>query len=208
MRTSIHYTGFVVPSGASAHGLRPRRDGIVVSAGGGIVGGDLLDAAVGAHRLLGPHERMRMKVIGGPFLPEDRWRSLREAARGLTGVTLRRSVPDLCAELRAAAAAVSQCGYNTALDILRSRVPALVVPFADRNEDEQTKRALRLQELGLVRVLDPRALNASTMAVELRALMRFRPQPISLDLEGGPATARILTELIGARTDDVAATGR
>jgi predicted glycosyltransferase len=117
-------------------------------------------------------------------------------------------VPDLCAELRAAAASVSQCGYNTALDILRTRVPALVVPFADRNEDEQTKRALRLRELGLVRVLDPRALNASTMASELRSLRRFRPQPISLDLEGGPASARILTELMGARTDDVAVTGR
>jgi predicted glycosyltransferase len=200
MRTPIHYTGFVVSNGASRNGERPRRSGVVVSAGGGIVGGDLLETAVGAHRLLRVRDRAQMNVIAGPFLAEDRWRSLRAQARGLEGLTLRRSVPDLGTELGIAAASVSQCGYNTALDILRARVPALVVPFSDRDEDEQTRRALRLQELGLVRVLDPDELDAPTLAQELRTIHRFEPQHASLDMQGGPTSLRILTELLAANS--------
>ena len=39
-------------------------------------------------------------------------------------------MPDLAAEMRAAAVSLSQCGYNTALDIIVAQVPALVVPYA------------------------------------------------------------------------------
>ena len=81
------------------------------------------------------------------------------------GLELVRTVPDLGAELRAAAASVSQCGYNTALELLRSRVPALVVPYATPEEDEQRRRARRLARLGACGsrpgLLDPRTLAAS-----------------------------------------------
>ena len=97
------------------------------------------------------HEGLRIRVIAGPFLPPEAWRSLRRARPRAVRVELRRSVPDLRAELDAAAASVSQCGYNTALDLLVSGVPALVVPFAEPGEDEQTRRALRLARLGAVR---------------------------------------------------------
>ena len=199
MRTPIHYTGFVVSNRSSRNGSRPVPSGLVVSAGGGIVGGDLLEAAVAAHRLLDPSDRMHMNVIAGPFLGEDRWRSLRAQARDLEDLTLRRAVPDLGAELKRAAASVSQCGYNTALDILRARVPALVVPFSDRDEDEQTRRAFRLQELGLVRVLDPDELDALALAAELRALRHFEPRRVSVDMQGGPESLRILTDLLPER---------
>ena len=60
---------------------------------------------------------------------------------------------DLGAELRAARASVSQGGYNTALEVVRSGVPGLIVPYATPEEDEQTRRARRLERLGAVRVL-------------------------------------------------------
>jgi predicted glycosyltransferase len=151
-----------------------------------------------AHRLLPSIERPSIKLIAGPFLPEETYRSLGAEVRGMDGLTLRRTVPDLLAELRSAAASISQCGYNTALDILRARVPALVVPFAEGGEDEQTKRALRLQELGAVRLLKPAALSPSAVAAELRALLEFRPRPLDLDLGGGPASARLLAGLCSA----------
>jgi predicted glycosyltransferase len=196
MTTPIHYTGFVVSNGVSRNEARPRRRGLVVSAGGGVVGGDLLESALGAHRLLDPRDRMEMNVIAGPFLGEDRWRSLRATARVLEGVTVRRSVPDLGKEMHRAAASVSQCGYNTALDILRSGVPALVVPFSDRDEDEQTRRAVRLRDLGLVRVLESDRADPHTLAEELRALRHFRPRRVSLDMEGASKSVRILAGLM------------
>jgi predicted glycosyltransferase len=73
------------------------------------------------------------------------------------------------------------------------------VPFSDRDEDEQTRRALRLQELGLVRVLDPDELDAPAVANELRALPRFEPRRVSLDMQGGPKSLRILSDLLPER---------
>jgi len=40
-----------------------------------------------------------------------------------------------------AAASVSLCGYNTALDILQAGTPAVFVPFDDGSEVEQGLRA-------------------------------------------------------------------
>src|SRR5205814_1122514 len=81
-------------------------------------GGPLFRAAVEAHAILWRRERLRTTVVAGPFLPEADWRPLRRAAREVAGLELRRSVPNLGERLLDAAASVSQCGYNTALDIV------------------------------------------------------------------------------------------
>jgi predicted glycosyltransferase len=94
---------------------------------------------------------------------------------------------------------VSQCGYNTAIEILAARVPALVVPFATPEEDEQTVRAGRLAALGAVRVLDPDLLHPAPLVAEVRRLLDFRPAPLGLDLGGAAGTARLLRDLVGER---------
>ena len=107
--------------------------------------------------------------------------------------------PDLPAELRAAAGSVSQCGYNTVLDVLRSRVPALVVPFAAGREDEQTRRAVRLACLDAVRFLEAGRADGATLAAEIRALVDFRPTPLPLDTDGARVTAQIVTDALARR---------
>ena len=112
------------------------------------------------------------------------------------GVELRRSVADLGAELRAARASVSQGGYNTALEVIRSGVPGLIVPYATPEEDEQTRRALRLERLGAVRVLPAERLGSATLAAEVRRLLAFTPRRASVDLDGARRTGRLLDELL------------
>jgi predicted glycosyltransferase len=201
LRIPVRYTGFVVAGGGSsrsddeasdASGARAGR--VLVSAGGGIAGESLLRAAVEAAPLL-VAEGLRLRVVAGPFLPQPAWRSLRRLARGRPRLELRRSVPDLRAELDAAACSVSQCGYNTALDLLASGVPALVVPFSAPGEDEQTRRARRLERLGAVRLLEPGALTAAALAREIRLLRGFRPAPLEPDFGGADETARLISEL-------------
>jgi predicted glycosyltransferase len=183
----VHHTGFVVRNGDSPpNGAR----GLVVSAGGGRVGGPLLRAAAGARRLLG--SELPMRLVAGPFLPADDWRALAAA----DGVELVRTVPDLAAELRGAVASVSQCGYNTALDVVRAGVPALVVPYATPQEDEQLRRARRLERLGAVRVLDPARLGSATLARAIEQVLRFEPAPPRLDTGGARRTAEILWEMV------------
>jgi predicted glycosyltransferase len=167
-----------------------------VSAGGGAYGGALVAAAAEAHDLALGAAGIDMRIIAGPFLPDAEWGALRTAARGRPGLDVRRSVPDLCAELRAAAASVSQCGYNTTLDLLRTGVPALVVPFAEGREDEQTRRAERLERLGAVRVLEADRADGPGLAAAIRELLEFRPAPVELDLDGARKSALTVANLL------------
>jgi predicted glycosyltransferase len=189
LRVPVHHTGFVLPPAPHSGGAR--RDRVVVSAGGGRVGEPLLRAAVGAHEPGTP-----MTVVAGPFLPEETWRSLRGAAHSRRGLELVRCVPDLEAELQSAAASVSQCGYNTALEVVRSGVPALFVPFAAPGEDEQTRRAARLAALGCARMLHAHALDSERLAAELRSLRAFTPARTGLDMDGAERSAERLEQLV------------
>jgi predicted glycosyltransferase len=194
----VRYTGFVVPDASSP----PRRleDGrwrVLVSAGGGLVGERLLATALAARKRL-PSDT-DLKLVAGPFMPEPGWRRLQDMTQSIDGVELVRSVAALEDELAAASASLSQCGYNTALAVVRSGKPALVVPFEEGQENEQARRASRLQELGAVRVLSPGLLDEATLAAELVRLRKFRPSPTTLKMDGARRTTEILGEELAAR---------
>lgn len=208
MTVPVHYTGFVARGdGGAVDGARGPH--VLVSAGGGLEGGDLLRAAVAAHALMPPELRPPMRIVAGPFLPESDWQSLRASVDGDAHIELVRSVPDLGAEMRRAAISVSQCGYNTAMDILGARVPALVVPYAAQRENEQSNRADRLARLGLVRVVTAAELSPRRLAHEIALTMHFRPEPSGLALDGGRRTADIIASCAAAhRAATVTAIGR
>jgi len=171
----------------------------VVSAGGGSVGEPLLHAALDAQPSLWRDDGVAMRVIAGPFLADEGWQELRARAAGRDGLELVRSVPDLPAELRSAIVSVSQCGYNTALEVLRARVPALVVPYFAPGEDEQTRRAERLVELGAVRALAADQVDGRALARAVRSLRHSRPPAVDLDMGGAQASAEILSRLHALR---------
>jgi predicted glycosyltransferase len=140
---------------------------------------------------------MTMRIVAGPFLPENEWVWLQGEASGIEGVELVRHVPDLTAQMRQSAVSVSQCGYNSALDIVQSGVPALVVPYGDDKENEQRDRAERLARLGVVRMLLPGELNADALAAEIRNLPGFVPAAAAIGLDGAERSAEILQGLAG-----------
>jgi predicted glycosyltransferase len=182
LNVPVHYTGFVVRDAAPA---RPG-DHVLVSAGGGLVGEPLLAAAIQAQALTG----RPMRVIGGPMLPDAAWERLRALAAG--DVELVRCVADLGAELCEARASVSQAGYNTALEVVRSGVPALLVPYTTPEEDEQASRARRLERLRAVRVLAPEQLDPVALAGAIRDLEEFWPHAAGIALDGARRTAQWL----------------
>ncbi len=71
-------------------------------------------------------------------------------------------------------------------------MPALVVPYATPEEDEQPRRARRLARLGAVRVLDPERLAPQALARAILALDGFVPTPPALDVDGAHATTGLL----------------
>jgi len=194
LRVPVHHTGFVVQERRAVgptDGSDPR---VVVSVGGGRVGAPLLRAAVAARSHL-PAE-LRLEIVAGPFLPDAVWTELYEAVLRTPGIELHRFVPDLADKLRSAQASASQCGYNTALDLLRTGVPALVVPFVEEQEDEQTRRATRLERSGAVRMLDPAQLAPKMLAAEIEATLEFRPRRLDLDFSGAQTSAALLAGLL------------
>jgi predicted glycosyltransferase len=50
-----------------------------------------------------------------------------------------------------------------------------------------------------VRLLDPEALDARTLAGEVRALLRSSPAPVELDLDGARASAELLWRMAADR---------
>lgn len=195
----VHYTGFVAPE-APAATVEPRIERVIVSAGGGMVGQPLLRAAVAAHPRLRA-SGLRTTLVAGPFLPDDAWGELQAAARPDEGLEVVRYVDDLCAEIRRSAVTVSQCGYNTTMDVLRARTPAVVVPYAEGREDEQRRRAERLARLDVVAVVDPDVLSGDALADAVLERRGRGAAPLALDLEGRRGTARVLAELVARRTD-------
>lgn len=150
----IRYTGFV-DEGADvapdSRGVEPTgQDEVLVSAGGGAYGEHLLRAALAA-RPLSAFARHQWRVLVGPNLPESRFSKLRELAA--SGVRVERARPNFREMLTRAAMSVSQGGYNTVIDLLVSRVPAVVVAYHDETEREQLLRAEALAARGLLSVL-------------------------------------------------------
>jgi predicted glycosyltransferase len=193
MRTGVHYSGYVVPRrGPARDGARDLTRGahILVSAGGGIVGDALYRTVLQARALLADPPPLR--IVAGPFLPEPQWLALCELARGVASVELVRHVTDMVAEMGQARASISQCGYNSALDIVGANVPALVVPYETPSENEQRTRADRLVALGCVQMLPAANLEPTRMAQAIRDLLSFQPRPAALDLCGAERTAALL----------------
>jgi len=190
------YTGFVAPRRAATAAVSDR-SGILVSAGGGSVGMPLMRCALDARRLLAPATTRpgMLRLVAGPFLPEEEWLELQHLAAAHGAVELLRQVPNLSREMRGAAVSVSQCGYNTALDIIESGVPALVVPYAAGREDEQTSRAGRMAALGLLRWLPAGSLTPASLAAAIDATLGFRPAPNALALDGAARSLELIERM-------------
>jgi predicted glycosyltransferase len=195
LEVPVHYTGFVTSVRRPA-AIELREQCVLISAGGGMVGAPLLRAAAEAQRRLGRDAPLPMRIVAGPFLPDEEWRALCRTASAAAGIEVIRTLPKLGGMFSRVTASISQCGYNTAMEILASGVPALVVPFSQGYEDEQMSRARRLARLGLVRVLEPSRLTPSTLAEALSELCRFRPKAVTLDLDGARATADLIARLV------------
>ena len=188
----IFHTGFVARR-TEASPCNP--DGpTLVTAGGGIVGQALYHAAIEAQRTWWNRRRWPMVVVAGPMFPQADWAALGAAASGVAGLGLLCSAPSLVPLLREAGRVVSQCGYNSALEIARSGRPALFVPFARGQESEQTARARQLSGLGLCDWLAEDGLSGKALARRLLDLAP--PQAVRpLDFDGAARSAELLGKL-------------
>jgi predicted glycosyltransferase len=182
------YTGLVGPAAPAEIN---RTHAVVVSAGGGAVGARLLEAAILAAPET-PFRNDRWLVLAGPNLPEPEFARLQAlAATTSVSIELIRSVPNLPACLAGARVSVSQAGYNTVADILVAGCAAVLSPFAEGGETEQSMRAEALAVAGRAIVVREEALDSERVATAIRHAVALPPAS-AMRLDGGQRSADIL----------------
>ena len=180
------HTGYLwtppIPIAASAAGE------VIVSTGGGRVGAALLATALEARSRSRVFGAARWRLIAGP--DADRV----EAAPD--GFVIARACADLPALLQTAAASISRCGYNTAIEVAAADIPAVFVPFADDRQTEQALRADRFERMGFAKVVSEDRLSPEALASALDAAAEAPRPSVAIDLDGAAASVAAIRAAI------------
>ncbi len=187
----LFYTGIVTPQ---ATGPAPEHFDVVVSAGGGLLGRELVLAAVEA-KPKSEFSDARWCVLAGPYLDDADYQRLEQTAGD--GVTIRRFIPHLCQTLTGASLSISLAGYNTVADLMAAGCRAIVAPQWNDKETEQLQRAQLLANRGLVEMIGHEDKNPDTILRAIENVMA-RPAPdwTGVRQQGGATTGEILRKAL------------
>ena len=193
LRANLEFVGYVgravVPERAERAAGAPKQ--VLVTVGGGEDGYERLSTYLDALELGGCD--WESTVVCGPLLDQEQFKTLKRRARRLSGCEITSFHADLPHLLSKSDAVVAMSGYNTSVEIMQSRVPAVLLPrcFPRR---EQLIRAERMQAAGLAQCL-PRATAAELRTHLHAALDGGIPTGALPDLSGSQRLAVAITEL-------------
>lgn len=186
----LRYTGYVVEKPISAGKTDRSLGEVLISAGGGAVGAPLFEAAIAAKSLSRYHDRP-WRLITGRNLPAQAAARIENQAKA-AGIVTEQFRPDFPHLLQSCLLSISQGGYNTVMELIAMRCPAVIVPFADGSESEQALRGQLLAERQVLELVDPASLTPAALANAIdRAQM---PAAFVLDLDGAAKTAALLLQ--------------
>ena len=190
------YTGYISPPPAQNRPLRKQQ--VLVSQGGGNVGRELLQAAVGAAALL---PGLSFLLATGSRTPPAEIDRLRQTVRS-ANVEIAPFLPDFQRHLMESAVSISMGGDNTLLDVMTARTPALAYPY--QGNSEQGFRIRKFAEKGLLHELAPEDLVAERLKekIELALSTPYPARHIAVD------GARVTSERIRRVMADGAAASR
>ena len=192
------YTGFVCPKVKPGAGRRLRRELgigeaeklIVVSAGGGRSGYALLNGILDAYHLMVDSNRIRIEMFAGPFRDPQEFKKL--TAKSIDGIRIRYFTHRFLDYLAAADLSVSLAGYNTCMNLLAARVPALVFPYS--KQQEQPLRVSRIKGFIPMKVLRDKDIEPERLSRYIKKmLLESRPQGnVPINLDGAENSAKYL----------------
>lgn len=180
--------------------VRPERAGgtksVLVTVGGGEDGGVRIETYLDALDL--GRVDFDTNIVLGPLLDPEQARALKRRAKESERVHLQLFHADLPHLLSLSDAVVGMAGYNTTVEVLQSRVPAVLCPRSFPRR-EQLLRAERLAQLGHLECLpnpSPRKLRKAIERLLAQGLSQ-RPLP---HMSGCTRLAQIVRDLAGAST--------
>lgn len=192
------HTGFITQQAEPEAGRRLRRELkiaageklIVVSVGGGRSGYKLISSVIDACGLLDDRLSLRLEVFCGPFMDQKEFERL--AARSAPGWRIRRYTQRFLDYLSAADLSVSLAGYNTCMNLLVTKVPALVFPYA--RQQEQPMRAGKISKYLPMRVLNESDMRPARFSRHLAQMLEQNrtADVVPINLDGAANAARFL----------------
>ena len=146
IESRLCYTGYISPPPPTSRPLRKKQ--ILVSQGGGNVGRELLEGAIGAAALM---PEFTFLLATGSRTTEAEMAQLRSTVRS-NNVEITPFLSDFQHRLMESAVSISMGGDNTLLDVLSARTPALAYPY--QGNSEQGFRIKKFAEAGLLHALN------------------------------------------------------
>ncbi|HUV21062.1 MAG TPA: glycosyltransferase [Gammaproteobacteria bacterium] len=185
----LYYSGYICAQTPSAAPSDAGTDEVLVSAGGSDTGLQILRAALAA-KPLSACKDLHWRLLVSPAISSADFNQLQELADD--GVSVERNRTDFSALIKRARLSISQAGYNTMTDLLSSDTPAVVIPYAEGDEIEQTLRAQVLQARGRLIALNQTELGALSLARSIAAALATNTK-LAVNLNGADNSAVMIT---------------
>lgn len=145
---------------------------ILVTAGGGGDGCELLDHYLSMHDFFPTSLPFKSLMITGPFMPKSSREHLKERAKryGIKSLPFHPRMEQL---IGAADLVISMGGYNTICEILSQQTPSLIIP-RETPRKEQLIRAEKLTEQGLLDYLSWKEVSAQLLRDKIFTILSKR----------------------------------
>jgi predicted glycosyltransferase len=204
IKCEINYTGFVVQESPVNPVLTTEDKAIIesekplilVSVGGGRFGHELIDCIIETAPILEQKIPHHIQVFTGPFIPEEKLNNWQNLVANTNNISVSRYTPNLLSYMQKADLSISMSGYNTTLNIMTTGVRAMILPFTGNDDQEQQMRAEKLEQLGVVKMIQPQELNPEIFAAEIINYLKKDHNTINFDFNGVENTTSLLKQLI------------
>ena len=190
----LFYSGYICAQNPTSAPLNTGEDEVLVSAGGSATGLKILRTALAA-KPLSVFKDAHWRLLVSPAISTAEFNQLQGLADD--GVSVERNRADFSELIKRARLSISQAGYNTMTDLLNSDTPAVVIPYAEAEEIEQTLRARALQDRGRLVALGQSDLDAASLAQAMAATISTNTT-IAVNLNGADNSAKAITQWLNA----------
>lgn len=177
---------------------------IVVMAGGGADAYPMMSTLFDALPKVLEDQRCVLAVVTGPFMPVELIAELSRRSEGLP-VFLMESVNDSLSHIGAADLVISMAGYNTTVEILRMKKPAILIPRAGPSAEQRT-RARLFAEKHWVDMMDPDEVTPDDLAERISYHLNhpFESNPNELpNLDGAASAAQLTLSVLASKNEQI-----
>lgn len=185
-------------------GTSPDTRFVVVMAGGGADGYSMMSTLIEALPNILTDQPCVMAIITGPFMSVELIADLERRARRLP-IQMLEAVTDSTSYISAADLVIAMAGYNTSVEILRNKTPAILIPRAGPSAEQRT-RARLFSAKHWVDMIDPDELTPENLAECISSHLRhpngLKPGTLP-NLSGAAVAAKHTLAVLVSKKDRV-----